>query len=69
VNGKWFWRLSITKPLAAVLASPCSAAEFAYVNDLLARHAQSLDLARCTAFYACLWYRANGNPEQASRIG
>uniref|UniRef100_A0A915ICB9 Secreted protein n=1 Tax=Romanomermis culicivorax TaxID=13658 RepID=A0A915ICB9_ROMCU len=48
--------------LAALLASPCSAAKYAYVIDLLICHTQTLDPATCTAFYNCMWYRAEGNP-------
>uniref|UniRef100_A0A915I6E7 Uncharacterized protein n=1 Tax=Romanomermis culicivorax TaxID=13658 RepID=A0A915I6E7_ROMCU len=35
VDGDWFRRLTTCMLLAALLASPCSAAEYAYVNDLL----------------------------------
>uniref|UniRef100_A0A915IRN2 Uncharacterized protein n=1 Tax=Romanomermis culicivorax TaxID=13658 RepID=A0A915IRN2_ROMCU len=62
VDGDWFRRLTTFMPLAALLASPCSAAEYPYVNDLLLRHAQNFDPAMRTAFYNCMWYRADGNP-------
>uniref|UniRef100_A0A915L2L9 Uncharacterized protein n=1 Tax=Romanomermis culicivorax TaxID=13658 RepID=A0A915L2L9_ROMCU len=62
VDGNWFRRLTTCMPLAVLLASPCSAAEYAYVNNLLLRHTQSFDPATRTAFYNCIWYRADGNP-------
>uniref|UniRef100_A0A915L6Y4 Uncharacterized protein n=1 Tax=Romanomermis culicivorax TaxID=13658 RepID=A0A915L6Y4_ROMCU len=69
VDGDWFQRLTTCMPLAALLASPCSATEYAYVNDLLLGHAQNFDLATCTAFYNCMWYRINATPEHVSPIG
>uniref|UniRef100_A0A915L8Q4 Uncharacterized protein n=1 Tax=Romanomermis culicivorax TaxID=13658 RepID=A0A915L8Q4_ROMCU len=62
VDGEWFWGLTTCMPPAAALASLCSAAEYAYINDVLARHAQSLDRATCTTFHACMWYPADGDP-------
>uniref|UniRef100_A0A915J1L9 Uncharacterized protein n=1 Tax=Romanomermis culicivorax TaxID=13658 RepID=A0A915J1L9_ROMCU len=50
VDGEWFQRLTTCMPLAALLALPCSTAEYAYVNDLLIRHAQNFDLATRTTF-------------------
>uniref|UniRef100_A0A915I6B6 Uncharacterized protein n=1 Tax=Romanomermis culicivorax TaxID=13658 RepID=A0A915I6B6_ROMCU len=51
VNGDWFgWRTSFM-PLAALLASPCSAAEYTYMNNLLLCDAQNKDSATCTTFY------------------
>uniref|UniRef100_A0A915J506 Uncharacterized protein n=1 Tax=Romanomermis culicivorax TaxID=13658 RepID=A0A915J506_ROMCU len=50
-------------PLAALLASPCFAAKYAYVNDLLLGHAQNFDSAMRAAFYNCMWYRTNDNPQ------
>uniref|UniRef100_A0A915KDL6 Uncharacterized protein n=1 Tax=Romanomermis culicivorax TaxID=13658 RepID=A0A915KDL6_ROMCU len=50
-------------PLAPLLASPCSTAEYAYLYDLLMCHAQNFDPAMHTAFYNCMWYGAEGNPQ------
>uniref|UniRef100_A0A915L100 Uncharacterized protein n=1 Tax=Romanomermis culicivorax TaxID=13658 RepID=A0A915L100_ROMCU len=68
VDGDWFRRLTSFMPLAALLASPCSGAEYTYVNHLLLRHARNFDPARGTAFYNCMWYRANGKPDRVSQI-
>uniref|UniRef100_A0A915J1H9 Uncharacterized protein n=1 Tax=Romanomermis culicivorax TaxID=13658 RepID=A0A915J1H9_ROMCU len=54
VDGDWFRQLTTCMPLAALLASPCSATEHAYVNDLLIRHAQNFNRATGTAFYQCM---------------
>uniref|UniRef100_A0A915JDA2 Uncharacterized protein n=1 Tax=Romanomermis culicivorax TaxID=13658 RepID=A0A915JDA2_ROMCU len=48
--------------LAALLAWPCSATEYAYVNDLLIHHTQNFDPATRSTFYNCMWYRADGDP-------
>uniref|UniRef100_A0A915JH22 Uncharacterized protein n=1 Tax=Romanomermis culicivorax TaxID=13658 RepID=A0A915JH22_ROMCU len=62
VDGCWFQQLTTTMLLAAVLASPCSATELAYINDLLAKQAQTLDNTNHTVFYSCMKYPTDGNP-------
>uniref|UniRef100_A0A915LBD5 Uncharacterized protein n=1 Tax=Romanomermis culicivorax TaxID=13658 RepID=A0A915LBD5_ROMCU len=62
VGGDWFQCLTTCMPLVALLASPCSTAEYAYINDLLIGHTQTFDLAMRTAFYNCMWYPADSNP-------
>uniref|UniRef100_A0A915L9B2 Uncharacterized protein n=1 Tax=Romanomermis culicivorax TaxID=13658 RepID=A0A915L9B2_ROMCU len=51
VDGDWFRKLTSLMPLAALLTSPCSAEEYASVNDLLLRHAQSMKPEIRAAFY------------------
>uniref|UniRef100_A0A915IXE5 Uncharacterized protein n=1 Tax=Romanomermis culicivorax TaxID=13658 RepID=A0A915IXE5_ROMCU len=48
-DGAWLSRIMATMLLTAAIASPCSTAEFTYVNDLLAQHSQTLD-----DIYKCL---------------
>uniref|UniRef100_A0A915HL09 Uncharacterized protein n=1 Tax=Romanomermis culicivorax TaxID=13658 RepID=A0A915HL09_ROMCU len=43
VDGDWFLWLTSFMPLAALLASPCSAHKYAYVNYLLLYHAQNMN--------------------------
>uniref|UniRef100_A0A915IK45 Uncharacterized protein n=1 Tax=Romanomermis culicivorax TaxID=13658 RepID=A0A915IK45_ROMCU len=50
-------------PLAALLASLCSAKEYASVNNLLLHHAQSMKPEIRAAFCECMWYRSDGNPK------
>uniref|UniRef100_A0A915IKA9 Uncharacterized protein n=1 Tax=Romanomermis culicivorax TaxID=13658 RepID=A0A915IKA9_ROMCU len=62
VDGEWFRHLKTSMPLAVLLAPPCSATEYAYINEMLVPHTQNLDLATHTVFYKCMWYRADSNP-------
>uniref|UniRef100_A0A915L2W8 Uncharacterized protein n=1 Tax=Romanomermis culicivorax TaxID=13658 RepID=A0A915L2W8_ROMCU len=62
-RGDWFRCLTTCMPLAVLLASPCSAAEYVYINDLLICHAQNFDPATCTPFYNCMWYHTDSNPQ------
>uniref|UniRef100_A0A915J891 Uncharacterized protein n=1 Tax=Romanomermis culicivorax TaxID=13658 RepID=A0A915J891_ROMCU len=63
VDGDWFRRLTTFMPLATLLALQCSAKEYAFVNDLLLHHAQTMTQEVRTAFYECMWYRTDGNPK------
>uniref|UniRef100_A0A915JR02 Uncharacterized protein n=1 Tax=Romanomermis culicivorax TaxID=13658 RepID=A0A915JR02_ROMCU len=63
VDGDWFRWLTSFMPLAALLASPCSAAEYAFVNNLLLGHAQNMDSEMRAVFYNCMWYPTDGNPK------
>uniref|UniRef100_A0A915J1Q4 Uncharacterized protein n=1 Tax=Romanomermis culicivorax TaxID=13658 RepID=A0A915J1Q4_ROMCU len=63
VDGDWFRWLTSFMPLAALLASLCSAEEYAFVNDLLLRHAQPMNSAMRAAFHECMWYRSDSNPK------
>uniref|UniRef100_A0A915K3C6 Uncharacterized protein n=1 Tax=Romanomermis culicivorax TaxID=13658 RepID=A0A915K3C6_ROMCU len=51
VDGSWLDKLMVTMPLAAVIASPCSATKFTYINNLLAQQAKRLDDVSHTALY------------------
>uniref|UniRef100_A0A915J5A9 Uncharacterized protein n=1 Tax=Romanomermis culicivorax TaxID=13658 RepID=A0A915J5A9_ROMCU len=63
VDGDWFRRLTSFMPLATLLASPCSAAKYAYVKDLLLCHTQNMNSEMRAAFYDCMWYGTDGNPQ------
>uniref|UniRef100_A0A915KKQ1 Uncharacterized protein n=1 Tax=Romanomermis culicivorax TaxID=13658 RepID=A0A915KKQ1_ROMCU len=63
VDGDWFRGLTSFMPLAGLLASPCSAEEYASVNDLLLRHTQPMNPDTRAAFYKCMWYPSDGNPK------
>uniref|UniRef100_A0A915J455 Uncharacterized protein n=1 Tax=Romanomermis culicivorax TaxID=13658 RepID=A0A915J455_ROMCU len=63
VDRDWFRRLTSFMPLAALLASQCSAEEYAFINDLLLCHAQPMNPATGAAFYECMGYCSDGNPK------
>uniref|UniRef100_A0A915KFJ1 Uncharacterized protein n=1 Tax=Romanomermis culicivorax TaxID=13658 RepID=A0A915KFJ1_ROMCU len=63
VDGAWFRRLTSFMPLAALLAPPCLATKYTFMNDLLLRHAQNMTSKMRAVFYDCMWYRADGNPK------
>uniref|UniRef100_A0A915HPI4 Uncharacterized protein n=1 Tax=Romanomermis culicivorax TaxID=13658 RepID=A0A915HPI4_ROMCU len=63
VDEDWFRWLTSFMLLAALLASPCSAQEYASVNDLLLCHAQPMKPDTPTAFHECMWYGSDGNPK------
>uniref|UniRef100_A0A915JCX3 Uncharacterized protein n=1 Tax=Romanomermis culicivorax TaxID=13658 RepID=A0A915JCX3_ROMCU len=63
VDGDWFRQLTTFMPLAALLASLCSAEEYPSANNLLLRHAQTMTPEIRAAFYECMWYCTDGNPK------
>uniref|UniRef100_A0A915IVT4 Uncharacterized protein n=1 Tax=Romanomermis culicivorax TaxID=13658 RepID=A0A915IVT4_ROMCU len=50
VDGDWFQWLTSFMPLTGLLAPPCSAEKYTFLNDLLLRHAQPMNSATCAAF-------------------
>uniref|UniRef100_A0A915J5X6 Uncharacterized protein n=1 Tax=Romanomermis culicivorax TaxID=13658 RepID=A0A915J5X6_ROMCU len=63
VDGDWYRWLTSFMLLAALLASPCSAAEYAFLNDLWLHHPQNMNSKMRAFFYNCMWYCIDGNPK------
>uniref|UniRef100_A0A915IHL1 Uncharacterized protein n=1 Tax=Romanomermis culicivorax TaxID=13658 RepID=A0A915IHL1_ROMCU len=63
VDGRWLQQLTATMLLTAVIASPCSAAEFPYVNNLLIQHAHSSDDDTHLAFTMACGFTPRGKKD------
>uniref|UniRef100_A0A915KQR2 Uncharacterized protein n=1 Tax=Romanomermis culicivorax TaxID=13658 RepID=A0A915KQR2_ROMCU len=61
-NTSWLRKMTVTMPLTMAIASPCSTAEFTYINNILMQHPQLLDDVTCTMLYNYTWFCPDGNP-------
>uniref|UniRef100_A0A915HLD2 Uncharacterized protein n=1 Tax=Romanomermis culicivorax TaxID=13658 RepID=A0A915HLD2_ROMCU len=60
-DDSWLSSMMVMMPLTMAIASPFSAAEFTYVNNILMQHAQMLNEVARTMLYNCIRFPPDGN--------